>query len=285
VIVDFHTHVFPPGIRRDREAVFGEEPYFAELYRAPRARLAGAEDLLDRMDRDGIDRAVALNFGWSGLERCRQTNEYLLEAAARSGGRIVPFCMVPPAGGTAALRELERCAAAGARGLGEVMPDGPGFPLDGPEWAEIAAAARALGLIVLTHASEPVGHTYPGKGRVRPEVLMRFVAAWPGLRIVLGHWGGGLPFYTLMPEVEAALADTYFDSAASPFLYRDAVFAAVVGMAGAGRVLFGSDFPLLPPARLLRAVRTAGFDAAAEAAILGGNAMRLLGSPGRGVVG
>ena len=46
------------------------------------------------------------------------------------------------------------------------------------------------------------------------------------------HWGGGLPFYALMPEVEDSLSNVYFDSAASPFLYDASVFPTVAGLVG-----------------------------------------------------
>ena len=36
------------------------------------------------------------------------------------------------------------------------------------------------------------------------------------MRVVLAHWGGGLPFYELMPEVAALLGDA---CAASDILY------------------------------------------------------------------
>ena len=90
------------------------------------------------------------------------------------------------------------------------------------------------------------------------------------------HWGGGLPFYALMPEVEESLSNVYFDSAASPFLYSASVFPTVAALAGAGRVLLGSDYPLLRARRLIDEARRTVTSEDDLAAILGGNAERLL---------
>ena len=48
----------------------------------------------------------------------RQTNDYILEAAAASDGRLVPFCCVQPRAGHEARCEMQRCAGGGARGGG-----------------------------------------------------------------------------------------------------------------------------------------------------------------------
>ena len=70
----------------------------------------------------------------------------------------------------------------------------------------------------LAPGSEPVGHAYAGKGDTFPGELLAMAQRFPNARIVGAHWGGGLPFYAHMPEVREALANVWFDSAASPFL-------------------------------------------------------------------
>jgi predicted TIM-barrel fold metal-dependent hydrolase len=132
-------------------------------------------------------------------------------------------------------------------------------------------------LIVTTHSSEPVGHTYQGKGDTRPETLWRFITQYPDVTIVCAHWGGGLPFYALMPEVAEALKNVYFDTAASPFLYDAGVFEVVAGLVGAQKILLGSDYPLLKASRLTRQVQESGLPDADRSAIMGRNGARLLG--------
>ena len=112
-------------------------------------------------------------------------------------------------------------------------------------------------MILLTHASEPVGHEYPGKGAVTPDMLYPFITRFPDLTIVCAHWGGGLPFYALMPEVKKAVSNVFFDTAASPFLYTPEVYTQVVQMVGGDKVLFGTDYPLLGQSRMLSRARDA----------------------------
>jgi predicted TIM-barrel fold metal-dependent hydrolase len=274
MIVDSHTHVFPPEIRDHREEYLRRDAGFRQLYSNPRSSLATADDLLASMDEASVDVSVIVNFAWRDSALCRLTNDYILESAARSGGRLLPFCTVHPHGGDEARAEIERCARAGARGLGELRP----HDLSGTEEADLLTwAAKAHGLTLLFHVSEPVGHTYPGKDGLTVQSLYRFIEGSPGMTIVAAHWGGGLPFYALMPEVKEALADTYFDTAATSLLYRSEVYHHAVTLVGAERILFGSDFPLLSQARSLREVREAPLEEESKRLILGENARRLLG--------
>jgi predicted TIM-barrel fold metal-dependent hydrolase len=206
------------------------------------------------------------------------TNDYILEAAARFPGRIVPFVTVQPKAGTAAVKEVERCARAGAKGIGEMRPDVQGFdPGNSEVMAALVETLVKRNMIFLTHASEPVGHEYPGKGKVTPDILYRFISAYPELKVVCAHWGGGLPSYALMPEVGRTLANTWFDSAATPYLYVPKVFKQTIDMVGLEKVLFGSDYPLLKATRVMADVEKAGLTAKEKKAVLGGNAACLLG--------
>lgn len=277
MIIDFHVHVFPPKIRDNIEDYFQAEPFFRHLYGSPRARLASAEEVVASMDQGGIDRSVILNFGWASQDLCRETNDYILEAAARYPDRLVPFCSVQPRSGRAALGEVRRCARQGARGIGELNPDGQGFDLgEARTIGPLVEAILAEGLILQSHASEPVGHLYRGKGQTTPDIVYRFIQAFPELTMVFCHWGGGLPFYALMPEVAQALRNVYFDTAASPLLYLDQVFNHVADIVGAEKVLFGSDFPLLSQGRFVERIRALELAPEDKAKILGDNAARLL---------
>ncbi|MBI2940410.1 MAG: amidohydrolase family protein [Chloroflexi bacterium] len=276
-VVDFHTHVFPPEVVADRARFRERDPFFAALYANPRAKLATAEDCVAAMDVAGVDLAVALGFGWTDSALCAMHNDYLADAQRRFPDRLVGFATVfPPDGGRAA-DELGRAAAAGLRGVGELMPHGQGYRLDDERAVgSTVEAALALGLPLLIHASEPVGHAYSGKGDVDLASIERFLRRWPAPRVILAHWGGGLPFYELMPEVAEVTRRVCYDSAATPFLYRTEVFPIVARLVGAERVLFGSDYPLIRPGPQIQKIRASGLSAEAVEAILGGNALRLL---------
>ena len=104
------------------------------------------------------------------------------------------------------------------KGIGELRPDMQLFDFrDDIVMEPIIEVMRKHKLILVTHVSEPVGHDYPGKGTITPDILYPFFAAFPDLTVVCAHWGGGLPFYALMPEVKKAMSNVFFDTAASPF--------------------------------------------------------------------
>jgi len=278
VIIDFHTHIFSPQLRENRERYLERDPLFAHLYSDPKAKLAAAEDLIASMDSEGIDLSIALNVGWYSHELCVETNNYIMEAVSRYPERLVGFCAIQPKAGEAAIAEIERCARGGLRGIGEMRSDVQGFDLgDEATMRPVVEAAQRCGMILLTHSSEPVGHVYSGKGNITPDILYPFIRRFPQMPIVCAHWGGGLPFYALMPEVATALANVFFDTAATPFLYRPQVFRHVAEIVGIDKILFGSDYPLLSPGRIMSELRSIGLGEEAESLILGGNGRRLLG--------
>ncbi len=276
MIVDSHTHIFPPEVRDRRDAYLARDAGFRELYSNPNARIATAEELLASMEDAGVDVSVACGFAWSDAELCRQHSDYLLEAAAASGGRLIAFCTVQPSD-EGARDEIKRCAARGARGLGELRPVQQGYGLIDTEEADLLSwGAEAYDLALLFHTSEPLGHAYPGKAGLPIEQLGRFLADFPNATVIAAHWGGGLPFYALMPEVGERLTSAYVDTAASRLLYDARVYQRAIDLMGAERILFGSDFPLLPQRDAIEEVRRSVHDEAARTLILGENARTLL---------
>ena len=285
MIIDCHSHVFFDEVRERRWVFQGRDAWFGTLYERPKTRLAAAEDVVAAMALSGVDRTVIMGFPWRDGGLCAAHNDYLIDAVRRYPDQLIGFAIVQPLDGAKAAHELERCLAAGLRGCGELGPDGQGFAVDNPAHlgplAEVLIAAERP---LLVHSTEPVGHLYAGKGSVYPAKLLAAAQAFPELRIICAHWGGGLPFYELMPEVAAALRNVYYDTAASTYLYDFRIFALAVRLVGAERILWGTDYPLLGQARFLERVRAVGLDPADEAAILGDNAARLLRVVSRSVV-
>jgi predicted TIM-barrel fold metal-dependent hydrolase len=276
VIVDAHTHIFAPDIAAQRERLVASDATFGELYSDPRAKLATADDLLASMDAAAVDVSIAVGFAWSDAVMVRAHNDYLLETAAKSDGRIVALCTLPLASGVGAIEaEMRRCVAEGAKGFGELRPDNLGFDVAGDPGKRLGQLARELDVALMFHASEPVGHSYAGKRGGGIDGLNAFVVANPGTRVILAHLGGGLPFYAHMPEVRAALADVRFDTAACNYLYEPSAYTTVTSMLGAQSLLFGSDFPLVAQKRA-RGLVEAALDAGTLDPVLGDNAASFL---------
>ena len=282
VIIDFHTHVFPPQVKKNRNKYIDSDPCFAILYSSSDAKLATADELIASMDKNGVDISVIVNIGWTTHELCVETNDYILESIARYPRRLIGFCAVQPNSYDAAIAEIERCTKGGVRGVGEMRPDMQLFDLRDDEVMEpFIKVIKEHKLILLTHTSEPVGHEYPGKGMATPEMLYPLITSFPDLTIVCAHWGGGLPFYALMPEVKQAMSNVFFDTAASPLLYSPQVYEQVVQLVGADKILFGSDYPLLAQSRLIKEIESLDLPEETKNLILSGNAQKLLGIKGK----
>jgi hypothetical protein len=112
--------------------------------------------------------------------------------------------------------------------------------------------------------------------------FLKVARDFPRTNFILAHWGGLLPLR--FPEA-AALPNIYYDSAASPLLYDAGIWRRFAALAGQGRVLFGSDYPLnLYPAfgsepelgRLVSEAKASGLSDAELKALLRGNAETLL---------
>ena len=130
MIIDFHAHLYPPSFKtRREEIIIRQDDTFALLFGNPKARIASAPELLLAMDKSNVDVTVTLGLGWTSLNVAREANEYILRAAASSDDRLIPFCSVNPAWGNEAVQEIERCAARGARGIGELHPDTQNFDI------------------------------------------------------------------------------------------------------------------------------------------------------------
>lgn len=274
-VIDAHTHLFAPGQVRARDRIAALDATFAEMYSNPAAKLATAPELLAAMDAAGVDRAITAGFAFARACDLEAQNRGILAAAAESDGRLMPFVTLNLAleGWRAA---AEGALAAGARGFGELRPHNQHWDPLGPASRELCELAAAHGAILLWHVSEPVGHAYPGKhGGITPAELCALATAHPGTKMIAAHLGGGLPFYLQMPEVRAALANIWFDTAAGSLLYDNGSVARLAGLAGDARVLFGSDYPLLSPRRQLQRLR-ALLPPGLSDAVCGGNADTLL---------
>lgn len=277
MIIDSHTHIFPPDVYHNREEYCRKDPAFREIYGDGKARMIGAESLIAEMDEAGVDVAVVCGFPWQKHDLCVMGNGAILEAVERFSDRLVGFGSVYPGEPDKAVEEIGRCVAEGLRGVGEL-----GFYTRGMTKQDvigmepICKAITKIGIPLLFHVNETVGHSYPGKGDTDLREIYRFVSSFPDMTIILAHWGGGLIFYEMMPSVAQVAQRVYYDTAASPFLYRRDIYRLAHEIVGPDRVVFGSDYPLIKPERYINEIRNAGLDLVPVDKILGENMKRLL---------
>ncbi len=243
-VIDGHTHVFSPEIIGMRDRIARKEGGFALIYGNGTSKMADADALFAYMAADNVDGCVVCGFPFKDRGLITLQNDYLLEVAANNPN-IFPLISVDTGDERHALKELERCRARGALGVGEAAFYEKGLGRN--ELAALEGIARRLeesGAVLMLHVNEQVGHPYKGKTVVDFPETVRFIESHPNLDVVLAHLGGGLCFYEFMPEIRRVFSRVYYDTAAVPFLYGETIYTFIDGFL-ADKTVFGSDFPLL----------------------------------------
>ena len=289
-VIDAHVHLYSPEVTRDPAgwAVAHGEPQWSLM--CTRVRKASGrpvqgfptlDELLRDLDQAGVNRAVLLGWYWENHANCVAQNRFYAECVRAHPDRLSAFATVHPAAGVDALAELHRSRDAGLIGLGELSPHAQGIGLDDTRWHAVLGLAEEWGWPVNLHVTEPESRAYPGRVETPLVDFIDLATAFPQVKFILAHWGG-----RLWRAVEAWPANVWVDTAATPLLYAadGEIWSEGMAAAGAGRVLWGSDYPLvlypqtsgtgtLPEFLAEARARVAG---EAQEAVLGGNAARIL---------
>ena len=190
-------------------------------------------------------------------------NDLVIDAAAASGGRLVPFCRLDPHDAPAA--EAARAVAAGARGI-KLHPRAEAFTLAHPAMEEIYAVADEHALPVLIHAG--LGIDALGAD------ALRLAAAHPRTTTILAHAA-----ITDLAWIAGALDEhpnVLFDTA----WWAPVDLLALFALVPPGRIVFGSDapfgHPVLNAVVTLRCARAVGLGEAQVRGVMGEQLGRLL---------
>jgi predicted TIM-barrel fold metal-dependent hydrolase len=232
MIIDFHIHYSPEELVRGKLGPGGTpRTVFADGVPAYsfHGGLFDLEKHITCMDRAGVDIAV-LSSG-SGLvndlEQCRMVNDKLKWVEGRFPGRFLGLAHVPPLGGEASLRELERAAKdLGFKGV--AIPSVLGaVELDGPELAPFYRKVKELGLFIFIHPALSSSGNYldydlgRSVGREFQLVLtvIRLINGgvmdeFPGLNFVISHLGGGIA--ALLGRIEPYQDKPFWGTAEHP---------------------------------------------------------------------
>lgn len=294
-VIDVHVHIYAPEVIADPDgwAQSRGENHWAELVKPPIARpaiqgWATLDILLEDMRRDGVDRAILLGWYWENHATCLEQNRWYEEWCGRHGDRLSWFAAVQPAAGEKAVEEARRALAAGAIGIGELSPAGQGISLRDPRFIALAEVAVEYDAPINIHVNEALGRERPGRRFDKLDDFQWLARELPQLKLILAHWGGLIPFFELNRAVRRDLRNVFYDTAASPLLYDSRVFCLASDVIGAEKILFGTDYPLLPFPRLdgtpgfkrmADEVRGSGLTMEELRLVLGENARRLLRLP------
>jgi predicted TIM-barrel fold metal-dependent hydrolase len=289
--IDAHIHYTPPEMAAELARLAEQEPYWGLLVTPADINhtsqgWATPERMIADMDAAGIDKVVLLGEYRQQHEGCVARNDQALAILRRWPERVIAFAVVQPKAGHRALDELARCLDGGMQGVGELGPYGQGYTLDDPDFLRLAEACIRRNVPLNLHVSEEIGHYYLGKSTTPLLHYHQLARRYPELKLILAHWGGGLLFYEIMPEVRRDLRNIWYDTAGSPLLYpTEAIFRVALQCVDHRKLLYGSDYPLLilpgqqrePDFRpFLAQIAGLGLSQEVSDDILGRNAARLL---------
>jgi predicted TIM-barrel fold metal-dependent hydrolase len=234
----------------------------------------GVDQTIERMDRNGIERAVVLHFmtGLVQREDFRRGNGYVKAAMGAHPERFIGMCVVSPLHGEFALEEFERCLEEGFSGL-KFHPGKHGpYTLRSKVVERLLERVAETGALLFIHSDFNSPHCNPYE-------VVTLASAFPRARIILGHMGLDQDHYHLVPEIVRNTPNVYLDTSQTPD-NPDLVFVAPTKKLGAGRLLFGSDSHMISPEVNLRKLEVAmehyGLSEAGARAILHDNAVKLL---------
>jgi predicted TIM-barrel fold metal-dependent hydrolase len=277
-IFDAHAHIQPWKMLRPEARALLARGWDAgrtqRVMEDPRA-------LAEMLDREGVERLVAINYVAPDVMGFTDgVNEFVLDIARRTDGRVIPVGSVHPRWTPRPVRRLERLLRAGLRGV-KVHPSHQCFfPNDYRRGDRtLAALYRRMereGTILYVHTGTSI---FPGARNVYADpIYVDDVAVdFPRLRIVLAH--GGRPLW--METCRFLLRrhpNVWMDVSSVPPKRLLDYFPWIAEVAE--RVLFGSDWPApgVPGIRAnAEAIDALPLPAETRDAILRANARRLYG--------
>ncbi len=261
MIIDFHTHAFPPKIAK---ATMEKLSYFGGgLIPQTDGTADGLEKL---MAKDGVDKSVVLAIATNEKQQ-QAVNDYIISLESES---LIPFGSVYPWAENA-LEELERIKSAGVKGI-KFHPEYQQFFVDDEKMKPLYKKASELGFIILFHAGEDIG--YPPPYHATPERL-RKAAKWIDTPMVCAHWGSA----NMGEDVLKYLCDipVYFDTAFGYASMPKPRAQRIMDKKGADWFLFGSDCPWHAPSWDIGMIETLDLSESDKEKIYYKNAEKLLG--------
>lgn len=214
------------------------------------------------LDRDGLAELMEENDVAAGLV-FSPNNEAMLKAVESIAGAYGLYWANPMRPGhlEEALRFLSHPEILGVK----LHPLLDGYYPNDPAVHPLMEMLADLDLPVLVHTGHPI-FTLPWS-------VEELAAAWPGVKVIMGHMGHGNGIY-INAAIDAAVrtSNVYLETSGMPMHTK---IREAVDRAGAHKVLYGSDVPFHHPQVEMLKVRLSGLTADLVERVLEGNARAL----------
>lgn len=261
MLIDFHTHAFPPkiagsAVQKLSDACGGLQPQTD----------GSLASLKAEMKKDGVDLSVVHAIATNPRQQFN-VNNYAIEM--NQDPEIVAFGSVHP-DAPDALEELERIKAAGLKGI-KFHPEYQQFYVDDEKMKPIYRKISDLGLITLFHAGDDYG--FPPPYHCTPEHMLRALK-WFDSPVVAAHWGGVGCGQQVLDMLCGQ--DIWFDLSFGYSAMPKSIAQAIIDKHAPDRLLFASDMPWHRPSWELRLLQTLDISPEDREKIFHANAQKLL---------
>lgn len=229
-------------------------------------RAKTVEDVIARMDKAGIDTAVASHLESLGYDFA-EGNARLYEAWRRYPGRLVPLVAVNPRFREEAVSEIRKYVGGfGWPGV-KLHPQQGNYPVNCEATYAVLEEAAKLGAFVLIHSGDRFV-----AANSSPYAISEVARRLPDMTIIMAHmgvwdWQDAIEVGTMFPNV-------MLDTSGSGNTYG--MIEQAVELLGPHRVMYGSDFPLMPFEPLVAKVTGCELPADIKELLLWRNASDLL---------
>jgi hypothetical protein len=253
VAIDVHVHA-------ERNEGEDQDPVTSEMLEAAAEYFGGhppqptAQEVADYY-RERNMAAVVFNVDdEAGMGRRRLGNDEVLAAARANPDVLIPFGSVDPHRGKLAVRQARELIEQGVRGF-KFHPNTQRFWPNDPEFFALYRVIAEAGLIALFHSGTTgIGAGMPGGGGVRlkysnPMAVDDVAAEFPELDIILAH--PSFPWQEEALAIAVHKPNVYIDLSGWSPKYFPEILVQYINTRLRGKMLFGSDYPLITPERWL----------------------------------
>ena len=229
-ICDCHCHVYPENI--SWRAVHAIDRFYGGL---PSDPVDGTTKVLrESGEKYGISHFIIFTVA-TRPDQVIHINRYLICQEQASRGTMTAMGTLHP-DAPDVRQDLEDLVQLGLKGV-KLHPDIQGFEVDSPKAMRIFEMCEDLGLPVCVHTGD-YRYDYSNPDRTK-----RVLRAFPRLKMIGAHFGG----WSVWDEACRVLSDypnlTVDTSSSFHWLTKEKA-AEIIRKFGAGRVMFGTDYPI-----------------------------------------
>ena len=256
-----------PTLRHTQDAMFDSLRRWTKTP-LPTADLPVAATV-QAMDQGGVNKSLIS--AWVAPRNVMISNDEVAGFVSQAPDRLVGVGSVDISKPMAAVREIKRCVQELGFKAIRVLPWLWELPPTDRRFYPVYTACCELGVPFCTQ----IGHTGPLMPSEvgRPIYLDRVALDFPELSIVAGHIG--YPWTDEAIAVATKHETVYIDTSAYTVKRYPAALVEFMQSHGRAKVLFGTNYPMIMPAKALEGLESLALNAQTQALFLGGNAQRV----------